>query len=311
MVAGIRLLQGLQIDRVAGTLRQADLRLFALALLVNLTANMAARVARAGTLLRALPRPGGRVTFRELAPSIILFYAANTLLPARAGDALYVVLVHRRHGFTLGDAAAAEIAEKIVQALSLWVMALVAVALIRPAPMLAAPLWAFVGVGFVGLAALVWTGRSRRHTPSAARPSDVSSRTSRLAALGGFFRRLQTSLRLLNAPAVWLRALAWGCISDFIDVGMIGLSLAAAGIRLPLGAWFLILLTVNLAVSVPSTPGQVGVHEATAILVLGTQRVGVNEALVFALLYHAAHVLPVAMLGLLGLLRGTWSRPSR
>jgi uncharacterized membrane protein YbhN (UPF0104 family) len=91
---------------------------------------------------------------------------------------------------------------------------------------------------------------------------------------------------------------------------MIGLSLAAVGIRVPVGAWFLVLLTVNLAVAVPSTPGQVGVHEAAAILALGALRVGVSEALVFALLYHAAHVLPLAGLGLLGLRRGVRSHPS-
>ena len=314
--AGVRLLRGLELERVAATLHQADLRLFALAALANLTANMASRVARAGTLLRALPRPGGPVGFRELAPTIILWCAANALLPARAGDALYVALLHKRHDFALGGAVAAEIAEKIVQVLSLWVMALFAVVLIDPAPRVAAPLYGFVGIGFLGLVALLWTGWSARHIPSGAPPPEVpvpalAPGRSRLGALGGFLRRLQGSLRLLNAPSVWIRALGWGCASDLIDVGMIGLSLAAVGIHVPVGAWFFVLLTVNLALSVPSTPGQVGVHEAAAILALSTLRVGVNEALVFALLYHGAHVLPVAALGLLGLRRGERSQPAR
>lgn len=313
--AGLRLLRGLELQRVASTLHQADVRLFALAVLANLTANMASRIARAGTFLRALPRPGGPVEFRELAPSIILWYAGNTLLPARAGDALYVVLLHKRHEFALGSAVAAEVAEKIVQALSLWVMALLAVVLTTPAPTVAAPLHAFVGIGLLGLVALLWAGWTGKRTLPSVPPPDLPAPVlapggSRLGALGGFLRRVRASLRLLNVPSVWLRALGWGCASDLIDIGMIGLSLAAVGIHVPVGAWFLVLLTVNLAVSVPSTPGQVGVHETAAVLALGTLGVGVNEALVFALLYHAAHVLPLAGLGLLGLRRSARSHPS-
>jgi uncharacterized membrane protein YbhN (UPF0104 family) len=62
---------------------------------------------------------------------------------------------------------------------------------------------------------------------------------------------------------------------------------------------------VNVAIAIPSTPGQVGVFEAGAVIVLGTLGVGRSEALAFALLYHAVHVLPVTALGLLGL-RGAW-----
>jgi len=145
--------------------------------------------------------------------------------------------------------------------------------------------------------ALLWTSRRDSPAPEAGVPPPGGS------ALGRFLRQLRVSLRLLHAPGIWLRSLAWSCVSDVVDIAMIGLCLVAVGIHAPVGAWCLVLLAVNLAVVVPSTPGQFGVLEAAAVLVLGALGAGVNEALAFALLYHAAHALPVAALGLLSLRR--------
>ncbi|MEO8361939.1 MAG: lysylphosphatidylglycerol synthase domain-containing protein [Vicinamibacteria bacterium] len=56
----------------------------------------------------------------------------------------------------------------------------------------------------------------------------------------------------------------------------------------------------------PSTPGQIGLIEAGAVFALVGLGVGPNRSLAFALLYHAAHLLPLTLLGLPPLLRLRW-----
>lgn len=95
---------------------------------------------------------------------------------------------------------------------------------------------------------------------------------------------------------------------DLIDIAMIGLCLRAVSVQLPLLCWVLLLQAINLSILVPVTPGQIGMLEAGAVLTLSLLGVGHHEALAFALLYHASHVLPVIALGFLGLYEKTPER---
>jgi uncharacterized membrane protein YbhN (UPF0104 family) len=89
---------------------------------------------------------------------------------------------------------------------------------------------------------------------------------------------------------------------------MIGLCLSAVGIQLGPAAWCFVLLALNLAIAVPSTPAQVGVLEAGVVVALLAFGVPQTAALAFALLYHAAHVLPTLAIGLPFLWR-EWRAP--
>jgi uncharacterized membrane protein YbhN (UPF0104 family) len=59
-----------------------------------------------------------------------------------------------------------------------------------------------------------------------------------------------------------------------------------------------VILLVNIAISIPATPGQVGAHELGSTF--GLRLVGVPEAqaIPFALFYHATQLLPVLLIGL-------------
>ena len=133
-------------------------------------------------------------------------------------------------------------------------------------------------------------------------PSDPSTLWARaLGALAQF----RGALRTMRSPRVWSLALFWSCVSDLMDAAMIGLCLAAVGIHVGIGIWLLVLLAVNASILVPATPGQIGILEAAAVACLHSMHVGVSEALAFALLYHCAHVVPIALAGSIALLRPT------
>jgi len=67
---------------------------------------------------------------------------------------------------------------------------------------------------------------------------------------------------------------------------------------LPWVAAPLVLLALNLAIAVPTTPGHVGAFEAAVVVALELLGCARPAALAFALVYHALMVLPVTAVGI-------------
>jgi len=79
-------------------------------------------------------------------------------------------------------------------------------------------------------------------------------------------------------------------------------ALRAANLDLPLAASWTELAFLGLGVSLPSSPGFVGVIQAATVLALALFSVPHAEALSFSLLFHASQFLPVTLCGLAFLL---------
>jgi uncharacterized membrane protein YbhN (UPF0104 family) len=78
--------------------------------------------------------------------------------------------------------------------------------------------------------------------------------------------------------------------------------LRAAHLDLPLAASWAVLAFLGLGVSLPSSPGYVGVVQAATVLALALFSVPRTEALSFSLLIHASQFFPVTLYGLVLLL---------
>ena len=78
--------------------------------------------------------------------------------------------------------------------------------------------------------------------------------------------------------------------------------LRAAHLDLPLSASWTVLALLGLGVSLPSSPGYLGVVQAATVLALALYSVPRAEALAFSLLIHASQFFPVTLYGLVLLL---------
>jgi uncharacterized membrane protein YbhN (UPF0104 family) len=105
-------------------------------------------------------------------------------------------------------------------------------------------------------------------------------------------------LQVLRRPGPALGALGVLLLGWIVDLGEVWLVLYAIGIDLPPAAGLLILLTLNLAIMVPSTPAQVGALEFGALVALDQLHVAKEPALAFALVYHAMQIAPLIVAGL-------------
>ena len=78
--------------------------------------------------------------------------------------------------------------------------------------------------------------------------------------------------------------------------------LRAAHLDLPLSASWTVLAFLGLGVSLPSSPGYLGVVQVATVLALDLYSVPRTEALSFSLLIHASQFVPVTIYGLVLLL---------
>jgi len=91
----------------------------------------------------------------------------------------------------------------------------------------------------------------------------------------------------LSSAGIWL-----------LFAGSVWTALHAAHLDLPFVASWAVLAFLGLGVSLPSSPGFVGVVQAAGVLALALFAVPRTEALSFSLLLHASQFFPVTIVGL-------------
>jgi uncharacterized membrane protein YbhN (UPF0104 family) len=207
----------------------------------------------------------------------ILGAASSALLPARAGEAVRVWLLADLEQIPAVTGVGTALAERALDVASM-------VLVLAPLPWLLpdAPLWVtralsiLTGVGASIFVAVI-----------------VLARNSDRFAGDGLLSRLARAMSGLSHPGRFLLGLAALVGAWLVDIAALLLVARALGMTLPPAAPLLVLLSVNLAIAVPAAPAQLGSHEAGTLVALGLLGVPTSEAVAFALLYHAAHVLPL------------------
>lgn len=208
----------------------------------------------------------------------IVAFAASAIAPARAGEVVRVWLLKRRDGVDAATSIAVATSEKALDALSL-------LALAAPLPwLLPLPSWVAHGMlciaAIAALAVLVVIVASTRVRPD--------------SWVGRFLAALERRPRELVMCFVVL-LVAW--ITDLVAVMLV---LYALDISVPWAGALLVMFVVNIAISLPSTPGHLGTFELGMLIPLvDILHVPKEPAIAFALLYHATQTLPTLVLGIL------------
>jgi len=227
-----------------------------------------------GLTLRILARPAARISAMRSIRYAVASMTASILVPLRAGEALRAYLLMHHERITAGAVVGIYACEKIGDLMMLF-------ALFAPLPWLlrTLPHWAHWSFGLLavattlGLASLIalrvtaWGARVRR----------------RIAPIGA----AQTLL-----PAALAISLAW-----FVDLLSAMAVLHGVGAPSYASVAMFVLVAINIAISIPA-PANGGTLEFGAIVALQALGIEPSKALAFAVLYHAAQVLPVLAIGL-------------
>lgn len=235
-------------------------------------------------------RPVAHVNVLRIYRYTLASFAASTIAPARAGEVLRVWLLKRRDGVPATAGAAVALGEKLIDGLAL-------LAIVAPIPWLlpglpgwvAKSIWVLLAGG-LGILVVIWIVMHRAHPER---------------WLGKFMAGMEVMRQPRGFALAFLACLgAWAA-----DYAGLWLVLQAVGVDIPWAGGLLILLTVNMALLVPSTPAHVGALEVGALAALDVLQVPRAEGLAFALLYHAMQVVPLMVVGLLDIrLVLSWKR---
>ena len=243
---------------------------------------------------RYLFAPGARAG--HLFRAVLVGYMGNNLLPLRAGE-IVRIYVASRHGPRFWTTFATVVVERVLDGLALGVL-VGGLLLVVPLPgELRWSILAFLGVDLVGILVLVAIAVA----PNACRALIETF----FHRIGWLSRRMLSmldimteGLRGVRAPRHLLPLVLYSVGIWFFLALSVWTALHAAHLDLPLAAAWTVLAFLGLGVSLPSSPGFVGVVQAATVLALALFAVPRTEALSFSLLLHAAQFLPVTAVGL-------------
>lgn len=231
---------------------------------------------------RVMLLPRHRVSIARLFRYTIVAFAASAIAPARAGEVLRVWTLKRRDGVPVADSTAVAVAEKLLDGITM-------IALVAPVPWLLPDLPAWVGASIAGCAAVALLAFLVLYI--------VVGRATATAE-SSLVRRLVAGMHVVRSPRRLVQASGALLIVWLADLAQVLLVLHALGIVVPLAGGLLILFAINLTIVVPSTPAQVGALEVGAIAACDLLGVPREQAMAFALLYHALQIIPLVVVGL-------------
>ena len=235
-------------------------------------------VCSAGSWACALAAAGGTVSLPDATARYSIGGLVNTVLPARAGDALRIALfskrLRRRNRLwaTSGAFAAIGVAR------AAWTAVLVLAAFSTGA----LPLWPAFVLGGAAIAAIVLVIALRHRTGDRLRST------------------LEALETLRHSPRRAAELVAWIGGSTAARVGAAAAVAAAMGIHSPLVAALLIVPALDVAGVLPLTPGNLGVASGAVAVALSGHGVDGTTALSTGILFHALETLTSLSVGAAG-----------
>jgi len=249
-----------------------------------------ARSRRWGYLFPPGARPSG------LFNAVMIGYMANNLLPLRAGEVVRAYVVTRR-GQRFWTTVTTMVVERVLDGLAIGLL-LASLFLLIPIPrelewaalvFLSVDLALIAFLGVFALAPARCKGLVRVLTKGR---QALASRVERL------LDTFDAGLAGVRTPRHFLPMLGWSCAIWGALVVSIWAGFRAARLDLPLVAAWTTLGFLGLGVSLPSSPGFVGVVQAAVVTALRLFGVPYDDALSFSLLLHVSQFVPVTVWGL-------------
>jgi uncharacterized protein (TIRG00374 family) len=242
-----------------------------------------------------------RITLSQSFFFINIGYFVNTVLPFRIGEITRAFLLLPA-GFSFWEALPSILLERIIDFIYVLVIFFSTLPLALDFPLSIQSVYILVGVLAASLAFLIFIYHFRER---------VLRWIGNLSFLGeklkeritSLFNSVVSSLVIISEPVRFAKVLTLMVISWVIALGIQFTLLRAF---LPDAKFFwaaFALSVVSLGISIPSSPGNIGVYEASLTLALSAFGVDQSLAFAYALTSHVLSLLVTTLLGSYGLIR--------
>lgn len=294
-------LKDIQFRDVVTTLRGSNIALWALCTIASQLI-FPLRARRWRTILDPV---APSLPFGPLWRATAIGMMANNVLPARAGELVRVfALVRERKDVPWSAALASLAVDRVFDALC--VLLLLVVAMLapdfpsgfsiagKPVQTIAVAMAGVVVLAFAGLFAIAkW-------------PHAMESLVVRITGavvprwkdrIGTLVHALAAGLVVVREPSRFLATFAWAMALWLMNALAFWFGFKAVGIAAPFTAALFVQGIIVIGVSVPSSPGFVGVFETAAKLALPVYGIDPAKAVTWALGFHVLSYIPITLIG--------------
>jgi uncharacterized protein (TIRG00374 family) len=244
-----------------------------------------------------------QVALTRLFPVVVIGYMGNNVYPARAGEVLRSYMLKRKAGVPVSVSLATVVIERLFDGLVMLLFVFVTLPF-EPLPPGYATLVTFFSVLFflalvVFLALAIRPARMgrvyawlvERVVPAGLRPR-----------VHGLFDRFVEGLQSLRSPRELALIFASSTVIWLAETTKYWFVMHAFPFEVSFSALMLMTAVVNLATTLPSSPGYVGTFDAPGIAILSAYGVAKAVATGYTLVLHVALWLPITLLGVLFML---------
>jgi uncharacterized protein (TIRG00374 family) len=245
-----------------------------------------------------LLRPMKKISLQRLFPVVVIGYMGNNIYPARAGELIRAYVLRRREGVSMGASLATIVVERVFDGLVMLIFVFIGLPF-TPMPawlqaMVIAASLLFFGalVIFMVLAIKIeWAEVAYGWVIDRIVPERFR------APVRGFADRFMTGLHSLRSGRAVLMLFVTSIVIWLAETVKYWFVMHAFNFSVPF--WILMLMNgiVNLATTIPSSPGYVGTFDAPGIEILTLFGVERTLAASYTLVLHAALWLPITLLG--------------
>lgn len=240
----------------------------------------------------------------RLFPIVVIGYMGNNVYPARAGELLRSYVLRRKEGVGMAASLATVVLERLFDGLVMLLFVFVTLPFTPLPPAFRILVIAFsLLFGFALLAFFILAARPQQMGRVYASAVDRLAPQRFRKRIHGLFDRFVHGLQSLRNPremaVIFLTSvLIW--LGETVKYWFV---MHAFAFSVPFSVLMLMTAVVNLATTIPSTPGYIGTFDAPGIAIL--TQFGVPQAIAtgYTIVLHVALWLPITLLGAFYMLR--------
>ena len=243
------------------------------------------------------------VPLARLFPIVVIGYMGNNVYPARAGEVLRSYVLRRKEGVPVSVSLATVVLERLFDGLVmlLFVFASLPFAPLPPGYALLVTIFSVIFFGAL-LVFLLLASRPERMGRAYAWLVDRVVPADWRPRVHGLFDRFVEGLQSLRSPRELALIFLSSAVIWLTETTKYWFVMHAFPFQVSFSVLMLMTAVVNLATTLPSSPGYVGTFDAPGIAVLAAYNVPKAVATGYTLVLHVALWLPITVLGALFML---------
>jgi glycosyltransferase 2 family protein len=287
-------LKGIKFNEIINILKRADLRLICMpTVIIFFSAALSA--------FKWSKISGNNVRLRDTFVALIIGLFVNNVLPARIGEIVrgYVLSKKTRISFTFGLSTV--LIDRFFDLAGLLLIVFIFFPKQSLPPKVSQSLFVLVILLITCMAAMIIMSREK-FTNAVLKMLDkikkpfLSKFAHRLVEIGENIRRINSPLNIIFYVAISL--LQWLGMSTALYFATLTLGVSVKFIYIPF-----ICALLNMGLTIPSSPGYVGVYQFLLVYILSIFNVPKHEGFAVSILFHASWYFPYNILGFIFLLK--------